>query len=237
MALPASESIAEITSEEEINVILKQIDAAMTAFEALSEEEAKQFSEEHSDLLMAVTSLNEAITGTRPVILNENEIEVNNAEGFQSAISSANDGDTLKLTQDIDLGNTSIVINKPLIIDLNGQTISQSRGNTITFSADSTLTITDTATGGKITSTGASGQAVYNGGSGTILIEGGTLEATGDSSRVIYNSSTGTIIINGGIVSSNAQYEGRAIQNASNGSIVIKDGVVENVATFGTTAI
>ena len=237
MALPASESIAEITSEEEINVILKQIDAAMTAFEALSEEEAKQFSEEHSDLLMAVTSLNEAITGTRPVILNENEIEVNNAEGFQSVISSANDGDTLKLTQDIDLGNTSIVINKPLIINLNGHTISQSRGNTITFSADSTLTITDTATGGKITSTGASGQAVYNGGSGTILIEGGTLEATGDSSRVIYNSSTGTIIINGGIVSSNAQYEGIAVYNYDDGEIEVNGGTVENLSTMGPTAI
>ncbi|WP_022937162.1 S-layer homology domain-containing protein [Dielma fastidiosa] len=237
MALPASESIAEITSEEEINVILKQIDAAMTAFEALSEEEAKQFSEEHSDLLMAVTSLNEAITGTRPVILNENEIEVNNAEGFQSVISSANDGDTLKLTQDIDLGNTSIVINKPLIINLNGHTISQSRGNAITFSADSTLTITDTATGGKITSTGASGQAVYNGGSGTILIEGGTLEATGDSSRVIYNSSTGTIIINGGIVSSNAQYEGIAVYNYDDGEIEVNGGTVENLSTMGPTAI
>ncbi len=237
MALPASESIAEITSEEEINVILKQIDAAMTAFEALSEEEAKQFSEEHSDLLMAVTSLNEAITGTRPVILNENEIEVNNAEGFQSVISSANDGDTLKLTQDIDLGNTSIVINKPLIIDLNGHTISQSRGSAITFSADSTLTITDTATGGKITSTGASGQAVYNGGSGTILIEGGTLEATGDSSRVIYNSSTGTIIINGGIVSSNAQYEGIAVYNYDDGEIEVNGGTVENLSTMGPTAI
>ncbi|GAA6425762.1 S-layer homology domain-containing protein [Dielma fastidiosa] len=237
MALPASESIAEITSEEEINVILKQIDAAMTAFEALSEEEAKQFSEEHSDLLMAVTSLNEAITGTRPVILNENEIEVNNAEGFQSAISSANDGDTLKLTQDIDLGNTSIVINKPLIINLNGHTISQSRGNAITFSADSTLTITDTATGGKITSTGASGQAVYNGGSGTILIEGGILEATGDSSRVIYNSSTGTIIINGGIVSSNAQYEGIAVYNYDDGEIEVNGGTVENLSTMGPTAI
>ncbi len=237
MALPASESIAEITSEEEINVILKQIDAAMTAFEALSEEEAKQFSEEHSDLLMAVTSLNEAIIGTRPVILNENEIAVNNAEGFQSAISSANDGDTLKLTQDIDLGNISIVINKPLIIDLNGQTISQSRGNTITFSADSTLTITDTATGGKITSTGASGRAVYNGGSGTILIEGGTLEATGDSSRVIYNSSTGTIIINGGIVSSNAQYEGIAVYNYDDGEIEVNGGTVENLSTMGPTAI
>ena len=186
---------------------------------------------------MAVTSLNEAITGTRPVILNENEIEVNNAEGFQSVISSANDGDTLKLTQDIDLGNTSIVINKPLIINLNGHTISQSRGNAITFSADSTLTITDTATGGKITSTGASGQAVYNGGSGTILIEGGTLEATGDSSRVIYNSSTGTIIINGGIVSSNAQYEGIAVYNYDDGEIEVNGGTVENLSTMGPTAI
>lgn len=237
MALPASEGIAEIMSEEEINVILKQIDAAMTAFEALSVEEANRFTEEHSDLLMAVTSLNEAITGTSPVILNENEFEVIDAEGFQSAISSANDGDTLKLTQDIDLGNTSIVINKPLIINLNGHTISQSRGNAITFSADSTLTITDTATGGKITSTGASGQAVYNGGSGTILIEGGILEATGDSSRVIYNSSTGTIIINGGIVSSNAQYEGIAVYNYDDGEIEVNGGTVENLSTMGPTAI
>ena len=73
-------------------------------------------------------------------------------------------GDTLKVIDDIDLGNTGVEITngKALTLDLNGHTITYNgSGSAISLSGDTSagLTVEDSSSGGKLEVTG--GYAIY----------------------------------------------------------------------------
>ena len=151
------------------------------------------------------------------------------------AITAANTGDTLKITDNIDLGDTGVTISgKSLTLDLNGQTITHSgSGPAITLTGDTGagLTVTDDSTSGKLEV--ASNCAIWNLSTGTVTVEGGTVSATNSNGVAIYNSSTGTVTVSGGTVSAIGD-SGSAIKNYSTGTIKVTGGTVSATGEYGT---
>ncbi|WP_347129062.1 S-layer homology domain-containing protein [Neglectibacter timonensis] len=139
-------------------------------------------------------------------------------------------GDTLKVIDDIDLGNTGVEITngKALTLDLNGHTITYNgSGSAISLSGDTSagLTVEDSSSGGKLEVTG--GYAIYNYGGGTVKIEGGTVTS---KVTAINNDSTGTVEVSGGTVSSPNQ----AINNVAAGTVIVSGGTVTASGSGGS---
>lgn len=126
------------------------------------------------------------------------------------AFAAAGDGATVKLLNDAELAE-KVTIKTALTLDLNGCTLSE----TVTPAADEfdygafyigtagNLTITDSATGGKIATNGD----LVIGNYGTVTVNGGTIEAGDDADNdasiynFYYNGSTyGKATINGGSI-------------------------------------
>ncbi|WP_207302900.1 S-layer homology domain-containing protein [Bacilliculturomica massiliensis] len=159
-----------------------------------------------------------------------------------AAIDAAQDGDTLKIMADINLGTTGVDIKgKTLILDLNGQTITYSGDqNAISLVNTASLTVTDGGTGGKLEATGNGGYAIMNGTSGTISVTGGTVSASGSSGVAIADLSRGNIKISGNaaITSKNASAtEGTifitGIPLSADVALEITGSKVENTVTDG----
>lgn len=112
------------------------------------------------------------------------EISVANAEELKTAIVNANNGDTIKLTDDIEYGDWILVKNKnPITLDLNGNTIAytgeyRDSGFIILYEGVN-LTVKDTGTDGTIDS-GNMTAAILVWGNGTetvtLTIDGGILK-------------------------------------------------------------
>ncbi len=168
---------------------------------------------------------------------------------LDAAITAANDGDTLKILDNINLGNGSgVTINgKSITLDLNGQTITysgtysitegaESNGSAITLANSASLIVTDSSNekNGKLEATGSSGTAIYNESSGKIIIESGTVSALGVA---IHNKNNGAITITGGKLEATGS-SGVAINNNSTGKITISgNAVVTSVAGAGRGTI
>lgn len=169
---------------------------------------------------------------TYAVELLRNGSKVSEHATLADAITAANTGDTLKITAGIDLGTTGVEISgKPLTLDLNGQTITYSGGDSaITLENSAGLTVTDGSTGGKLETT--LGNAIYNTSTGTVTVEGGTVSAA-NSSITIYNKSTGAVAVTGGTVSA-AGSSGAAIGNISTGTVTVESGTVSATGDSGT---
>ena len=151
---------------------------------------------------------------------------------LDAAITAVNDGDTLKIIANINLGETGVKISgKTLILDLNGNTITYSgtgEKSAITLLNDTGtgLTVTDSSTGkhGKLQATGDSGRAILiSSANATVKVEGGTVSAT--TGNAIFNNNTGTVIVSGGTVSATGTF-GYAINNNSGGTINVSGGTV-----------
>ena len=107
------------------------------------------------------------------------------------AIAGAEDGDTIKVEQDVTDTSTA-TINKDVTLDL--QTYTLTRSATVIISSGKNVTITG-STGGKLTSGTANVQTITN--SGTLTIDGdATIEhnGTGTSYYAITNSTAGAIL-------------------------------------------
>jgi len=150
---------------------------------------------------------------------------------------------------------------------------SNSNSGSITISSNALITSASTAinlysgsaplniTGGTVEATGASGNALYNNGTGSITISGGTVKNTNSSnaghavhnnnasaltissgtvstvgtsaSSAVYNqNNNGTVTISGGTVSSAS---GPTIYNGGNGAITISGGEVKNTSVQNTS--
>ena len=68
-ALPDADSITEETTEDELDALMEQINVALDALEALSDEDFAKFTEEQSVLLEAAAALQAAITGAVSALL------------------------------------------------------------------------------------------------------------------------------------------------------------------------
>lgn len=83
----------------------------------------------------------------------------NNYTSLDDALNAAQDGDTVTLLSDVDLGETSVTISKSITFDLNGKTLSSSK----TWSSDGVLLVKDAA----------------------VTVKNGTVKAAGDGSCAI----------------------------------------------------
>ena len=145
------------------------------------------------------------------------------------AISAVTNGQTVTLLDNV---NESITIEsadaRSFTIDLNGKTWSFSFYNPLTHKGSGTLTITDSAGGGKIKSGGIAA-VVLDGGS--LVINGGTLDVTdGRPFSTISNNGTGSLTVLGGTVIGRSV----AIRNTSTGKITIGGTALVTSTGFDT---
>lgn len=174
---------------------------------------------------------------TYAVELLRNGSKVSEHATLAAAITAAQDGDTLKITDNIDLGETGVEIDgKTLTLDLNGQTITYagsgtgSTYNAIALSNGAGLTVT--GTGGELKATGSYGKAICNTSTGTVTVAGGTVSATDTYGTAILNDSTGAVTVSGGTVE--ATSEGAlAISNVSTGTVNVSSGTVSTAGSSG----
>ena len=124
---------------------------------------------------------------------------------LSDAFAAAEAGATVKLLNDVTLAE-KITVKKAVTLDLNGCTLSEivtDSYGAIYIGTAGNLTITDSATGGKIATDGG----IVIGNYGTVTVAGGTIEAGAvaeeDTSvyNFYYNGSTyGKLTVNGGMV-------------------------------------
>ena len=150
---------------------------------------------------------------------------------LQAAVDAVDEGQTIKLTDAITItDSSSITINgaNSFTLDLNGKTLADDgSGSTslIKHNGSGTLTIQDSGTGGKMTSSrsvGSNGGTVeLSGGNGALTLLSGTIENTSASGAGIFNNGTGTVSIQDGIV----RAEACSVNNKS-GNVSVSGGVV-----------
>lgn len=97
-------------------------------------------------------------------------------DNLNDAIAVA-DNCPVRLLADIDLGTAYVTIAKTasVTLDLNGKTLTSAASQTVSISGAGSLTITDTAEGGKIVNTKSTGKAV-SGVNGSVALISGTVE-------------------------------------------------------------
>lgn len=157
---------------------------------------------------------------------------------LQAAVDAVADEQTITLLKDIDFTEDEIITtgisNRDFTLDLNGFTLNGGSGSSslIQHNNAGTLTITDSQTGGKITSNRASSTAqgtIAVTANGSLIIDGGTVENTldyielgTDAGIAVNNRGTGYVRINNGTVSASFA----AIFNNSSGSVIVNDGTI-----------
>ena len=124
---------------------------------------------------------------------------------FAEAFDAAQAGETVKLLNDVTLAE-KITVKKAVTLDLNGCTLSETVTDSygaIYIGTAGNLTITDSATGGKIATDGG----IVIGNYGTVTVAGGTIEAgvVAEEDASVYNfyyngSTYGKLTVTGGKV-------------------------------------
>ncbi|MBS6953345.1 MAG: S-layer homology domain-containing protein [Enterocloster asparagiformis] len=246
-ALPSADSITEDTTEEERDILRVQIDEAIDALYALSDEDFAKFTAEHEALLAALKALREAVEETVPNLLAGSVVEVLHGDASKgsystlpAAITAASNGDTLKILDNINLGTSSpgvTITDKSLPLDLNDQTIThKGMYGAIKLTGSADLTVTDSgANGAGKLEEGGSGVylfcAIYSENTSNVTVSGGTVSAAGQNGAAIVcaDGSSASIVVDGGIVSATSG-TGTAIYNIGNGSVVVKGGKVSTSA-------
>lgn len=113
---------------------------------------------------------------------------------------------TVKLTKDVTVTGSHIIVTGEVILDLNGKTLTLS-GKVLSCSTGGTLTVRDSSANknGKITGTGLKlNGLIFPQKTGRVIIEGGTIESTNEQSKLTICAQedsdltiTGDAIING----------------------------------------
>ena len=153
-----------------------------------------------------------------------NVAEINSTKytTLQAAVNAVQNNQTIKLLDSITL-KASVAIDakssNSFTLDLNGKTLDGGSNSAINHNGSGELTITDSNTGGKVTSSTGDG-TISNSSTGSVTISGGEVTNTGSSGSAIYNKSTGSVSITGGSVSAIGA-SGKAIYNRTTGKITI----------------
>ena len=118
-------------------------------------------------------------------------------ESLPAALNAAQDGDTVTLLSDVDLGETYVTINKNITFDLGGKTLSSSK----TWSSDGVLQVKDAAVtvkNGTVNATGIGNCAIraYRSGA-SMTLEAVTATVTSDKSSVMVGDFGSAVIKSG----------------------------------------
>lgn len=154
--------------------------------------ETKNYEEERSATV--------ALTVTEPAA-----VSVTRADGtdggtyttLPAALDAAQNGDTVTLLSDVDLGETYVTIDKSITFDLNGKTLSSSK----TWSSDGVLLVKDAAVtvkNGTVNATGIGSCAIraYRSGA-SMTLEAVTATVTSDKSSVMVGDFGSAVIKSG----------------------------------------
>lgn len=120
-----------------------------------------------------------------------------NYTSLDDALDAAQDGDTVTLLSDVDLGETYVTISKSITFDLNGKTLSSSK----TWSSDGVLLVKDAAVtvkNGTVNATGIGSCAIraYRSGA-SMTLEAVTATVTSDKSSVMVGDFGSAVIKSG----------------------------------------
>ena len=120
-----------------------------------------------------------------------------NYTSLDAALNAAQNGDTVTLLSDVDLGDTYVTINKSITFDLNGKTLSSSK----TWSSDGVLLVKDAAVtvkNGTVNATGIGSCAIraYRSGA-SMTLEAVTATVTSDKSSVMVGDFGSAVIKSG----------------------------------------
>ena len=123
--------------------------------------------------------------------------ETTNYTSLDDALNAAQNGDTVTLLSDVDLGETSVTISKSITFDLNGKTLSSSK----TWSSDGVLLVKDAAVtvkNGTVNATGIGSCAIraYRSGA-SMTLEAVTATVTSDKSSVMVGDFGSAVIKSG----------------------------------------
>lgn len=123
--------------------------------------------------------------------------ETTNYTSLDDALNAAQDGDTVTLLSDVDLGETYVTISKSITFDLNGKTLSSSK----TWSSDGVLLVKDAAVtvkNGTVNATGIGSCAIraYRSGA-SMTLEAVTATVTSDKSSVMVGDFGSAVIKSG----------------------------------------
>ena len=118
-------------------------------------------------------------------------------ESLPAALNAAQDGDTVTLLSDVDLGETSVTISKSITFDLGSKTLSSSK----TWSSDGVLLVKDAAVtvkNGTVNATGIGNCAIHAYRSGaSMTLEDVTATVTSDKSSVTVGDFGSAVIKSG----------------------------------------
>lgn len=121
----------------------------------------------------------------------------NNYTSLDDALNAAQDGDTVTLLSDVDLGETYVTINKSITFDLNGKTLSSS-GVWLSYGVLMVKNATVTVKNGTVKATGSGSCAIRAYGSGaSMTLEDVTATVTSDKSSVTVGDFGSAVIKSG----------------------------------------
>ena len=156
--------------------------------------ETKNYEEERSTT--AELTVNEAVVEAASVTKADGA-DGGTYESLPAALDAAQDGDTVTLLSDVDLGETYVTISKSITFDLNGKTLSNSK----TWSSDGVLLVKDAAVtvkNGTVNATGIGSCAIraYRSGA-SMTLEAVTATVTSDKSSVMVGDFGSAVIKSG----------------------------------------
>ena len=156
--------------------------------------ETKNYEEERSTT--AELTVNEAVVEAASVTKADGA-DGGTYESLPAALNAAQDGDTVTLLSDVDLGETYVTIDKSITFDLNGKTLSNSK----TWSSDGVLLVKNAAVtvkNGTVKATGIGSCAIRADRSGaSMTLEAVTATVTSDKSSVMVGDFGSAVIKSG----------------------------------------
>ena len=156
--------------------------------------ETKNYEEERSTT--AELTVNEAVVEAASVTKADGT-DGGTYESLPAALNAAQNGDTVTLLSDVDLGETYVTISKSITFDLNGKTLSSSK----TWSSDGVLLVKDAAVtvkNGTVNATGIGSCAIraYRSGA-SMTLEDVTATVTSNKSSVMVGDFGSAVIKSG----------------------------------------
>ncbi len=157
------------------------------------------------------------------------QVGVESYSTLADAIIGSQDGDTVTLLSDVNLGAESLNINKSITLDLNGKTLSGNGESVVNI--NESVTIVDSAAGGSIQNINAEEGKSVNLLTGTLYLENGTLGSKSYPARGLYVAPGTSFIMKGGNVLSSALAIDICGHQTSDTSIHISGGNIEGNTT------